>query len=94
MFFFNYNYYFDLKTTSKSDFNLKRTNMKDYSTKNIIRGKIISIREFESFALVCVKAGENFISRISLAAVRKLGLNVGDEIFLMIKSNSIKVLNG
>ena len=65
----------------------------DTSVQNIIRGKVISIREFESFALVTVKAGENFISRISLAAVRKLGLNVGDEIFLMIKSNSIKVLN-
>lgn len=66
----------------------------DTSVQNIIRGEIVSINEFESFALVCVKAGENFLSRISLAAARNLELNVGEEIFMMIKSNSIKVLNG
>ena len=66
----------------------------DTSVQNIIRGEIVSINEFESFALVCVKAGENFLSRISLAAARNLELNVGEELFMMIKSNSIKVLNG
>jgi len=72
---------------------LSKTPTFDTSVQNIIRGKIISISEFESFFLVCVNAGENFLSRISLAAARKLELNVGDEIFMMIKSNSIKVLS-
>ncbi len=78
---------------SSNEIILSKIKTFDTSVQNIIQGKIISIKEFQNFALVCVEAGGRYLSRISLASARKLDLKVGGEIFMMIKSNSIKILS-
>ena len=63
------------------------------SARNILKGRIKAIHQTESNVLLYADAGAPFLVEITPDAVKALGLQNGQEIFLVIKSNSIVVLD-
>jgi len=63
------------------------------SARNKLRGKILSITQnnINSEVVIDLGEGQNIASIITTGAVKKLGLNKGDEAFAFIKSNDIMI---
>ena len=64
------------------------------STRNVIKGKVIEVKESTVAAKVRVDIGGGNIisSTITVDAVRDLGLKVGDEVFALIKASSVMIM--
>ena len=63
------------------------------STRNVIKGKVVEVKEGQVAAKVKVDiGGGNFItSTITVDAVRELDLKVGDEVCALIKASSVMI---
>jgi molybdopterin-binding protein len=61
------------------------------STRNIIKGKVIDLKEGMIAAKVKVDigAGNVITSTITVEAVKELGIKVGDEVSVLIKASSV-----
>jgi molybdopterin-binding protein len=64
------------------------------STRNVIKGKVVEVKEGEVAAKVRVDIGGGNIisSTITVDAVRELGLKAGDEVFALIKASSVMIM--
>jgi molybdopterin-binding protein len=64
------------------------------STRNVIKGKIIEVKEGAVAAKIRVDIGGGNIitSTITVDAVRELALRVGDEVFTLIKASSVMIM--
>ena len=62
------------------------------SARNVFRAKILEVHSLGSRVLVYVSTGETIIVEISPEALEKLAFQPGQEVFLVIKSSSIMVL--
>ncbi len=62
------------------------------SASNVLEGAIRKIDAVDGEAMLRVVAGEEFLVRITSAAVKRLGLKAGAPIFLIIKARSFRVL--
>jgi len=65
---------------------------KGISARNILKGTINSFERVENGVLVEAFAGSPLFTKISLEAKSNLGLKVGKQVFLIIKSSAINVL--
>lgn len=63
------------------------------SARNIIRGVVTEIHELGPRVLVYTDVGERIVVEITQPALRDLGLHVGSNVHLIIKTNSIVVLD-
>jgi molybdopterin-binding protein len=62
------------------------------SARNQLPGKVASIRLGEVMAEVVVRVGENeIVSVITRGSVEELGLTVGDEVTVVIKSTEVMI---
>ncbi len=61
------------------------------STRNVIKGKVVNVKEGMIMAKVKVDvgAGNVLTSLISLEAVKELNIKVGEEIHVLIKATSV-----
>ena len=61
------------------------------STRNVIKGKVVDVKEGMIMAKVKVDvgAGNVLTSLISLEAVKELNIKVGEEIHVLIKATSV-----
>ena len=64
------------------------------SARNIIRSTIDEIHILGSRALIYADAGTRVVAEITLSALRDLELREGQQVYLIIKTNSIMVLDG
>jgi molybdopterin-binding protein len=64
------------------------------STRNVIKGKVVEVKEGTVAAKVRVDigGGNTILSTITVDAVRELGLKVGDEVFALIKASSVMIM--
>jgi molybdopterin-binding protein len=64
------------------------------STRNVIRGKVVEVKEGPIAAKVKVDIGGGNIitSTITADAVRDLALEEGDEVFALIKASSVMIM--
>jgi molybdate transport system ATP-binding protein len=62
------------------------------SARNIIRGTVTKVLDQKHNVVVAIDLGTQLLAEISRAASTALGIKPGREVFLIIKSNSIKVL--
>lgn len=63
------------------------------STRNILKGKVVDVKEGQVAAKVKVDIGGGNIitSTITVEAVRDLGINVGDNVSVLIKASSVMI---
>lgn len=61
------------------------------SAGNVIGGTIRSVELIAGQAILTVLAGEDFYVRLTAAAVERLGLHEGDQVFLIMKTRSFHV---
>ena len=63
------------------------------STRNVIKGKVVEVKEGQVAAKVKVDIGGGNVltSTITVDAVRDLGLKAGDEVFALIKASSVMI---
>jgi len=61
------------------------------SARNVLKGKVTGIRMRNGSVEVLLDAGEEFISRITEGSLKKLGLHLGMELYLLIKAEAIKM---
>jgi molybdopterin-binding protein len=64
---------------------------KSTSARNVLWGKISGIRMRNGAVDVTIDAGEEFTSRITEKSLKELGLQLGMEIYLLIKAGAIRV---
>jgi molybdopterin-binding protein len=64
------------------------------STRNVIKGKVVEVKEGAVAAKVKVDIGGGNIitSTITVDAVRDLALKQGDEVFTLIKASSVMIM--
>ena len=62
------------------------------SAGNVLPGTIRSIEPVDGEALITVAAGDEFIVRLTSAAILRLGLTVNSPVFLIIKTRAFRVL--
>ncbi|SPF49211.1 putative molybdenum-pterin-binding protein [Syntrophobacter sp. SbD1] len=64
------------------------------STRNIIHGKVVEVKEGAVAAKVKVDIGGGNIitSTITVDAVRDLTLKVGDEVYALVKASSVMIM--
>jgi molybdate transport system ATP-binding protein len=62
------------------------------SAGNVLQGTIRSIDVIDGQAMLSVVAGEEFYVRLTGAAVDRLGLREGDDVFLIMKTRSFRLL--
>jgi molybdopterin-binding protein len=64
------------------------------STRNVIKGKVIEVKEGPIAAKVRVDIGGGNIitSTITVDAVRDLALKVGDEAYVLIKASNVMIM--
>lgn len=76
--------------TKLYEYEERRNNMK-ISARNQIKGKIVNIQEGAVNAIVTldIGGGNKLTSTISIAAVKELGLKVGEEAYAVIKATSV-----
>ena len=63
------------------------------STRNIIKGKVVDIKEGQVAAKVKMDIGGGNVitSTITVEAVKELGLKTGDEVYALIKASSVMI---
>lgn len=63
------------------------------STRNVIKGKVVEVKEGQVAAKVKVEIGGGNVltSTITVDAVKDLGLKVGDEVSVLIKASSVMI---
>ena len=63
------------------------------STRNVIKGKVVDVKEGQVAARVKVDigGGNTLTSTITVDAVHDLGLKVGDEVSALIKASSVMI---
>jgi tungstate transport system ATP-binding protein len=61
------------------------------SARNVLRGTVTGIRMRNGSVEVLLDAGEEFVSRITEGSMKKLGLHLGTELYLLIKAEAIKL---
>ncbi|MEX2524667.1 MAG: ATP-binding cassette domain-containing protein [Gammaproteobacteria bacterium] len=59
------------------------------SMRNRYRGRITALSEEQGFINVTIQAGEMFQASVTPAALRELGLHIGDEIWVSFKSTAV-----
>ncbi len=66
------------------------------STRNVIKGKVLEVKEGQVAAKVKVDIGGGNIltSTITVDAVKDLGLKAGDEVHALIKASSVMIMKG
>jgi len=62
------------------------------SAANVLPGTIRSIEPVDGEALITVSAGDEFVVRLTSAAILRLGLSAHSPVFLIIKTRSFRVL--
>ncbi len=64
------------------------------STRNVIKGKIVEVKEGAVAAKIKVDIGGGNVitSTITVEAVRELALKQGDEVFALIKASSVMIM--
>ena len=64
------------------------------STRNVIKGKVVEVKEGTVAAKVRVDIGGGNIisSTITVDAVRELALKVGDEVHALVKASSVMIM--
>ncbi len=64
------------------------------STRNVIKGKVVEVKEGAVAAKVKVDIGGGNIitSTITVDAVKELALRAGDEVFALIKASSVMIM--
>ena len=62
------------------------------SAANVLPGTIRSIEPLAGEALITVAAGDEFVVRLTSAAILRLGLRLNSPVFLIIKTRSFRVL--
>jgi molybdopterin-binding protein len=64
------------------------------STRNVIKGKVVEVKEGAVAAKVRIDIGGGNIltSTITVDAVRELAIREGDEVFALIKASSVMVM--
>jgi len=67
-----------------------------FSTRNVIKGKVIEVKEGAVAAKVKldIGGGNTITSTITVDAVRDLALKVGDEVSALIKASSVMIGKG
>ncbi|MHA2217119.1 MAG: ABC transporter ATP-binding protein [Candidatus Hodarchaeales archaeon] len=66
---------------------------KKTSVRNTFKGKIENIRELGNICHVFVNCGsEKFLTTITILSKKKLGLNIGSEVFINFKATDVKLL--
>ncbi|HOI94473.1 MAG TPA: TOBE domain-containing protein [Syntrophobacter fumaroxidans] len=63
------------------------------STRNVIKGKVVEVKEGQVAAKVKVDIGGGNIitSTITVDAVKDLGLKAGDQVYVLIKATSVMI---
>ena len=63
------------------------------STRNVIKGKVVEVKEGQVAARVKVDIGGGNIvsSQITVDAVKDLGLKAGDQVVVLIKATSVMI---
>jgi len=63
------------------------------STRNVIKGKVVDIKEGAVAAKVKVDIGGGNVltSTITVEAVKELGLKTGDQVYALIKASSVMI---
>lgn len=61
------------------------------SARNTLRGKITGIAERNGSVQITVEAGEIFTSRITRESFQEMGLNLGSEVSLIFKTESVRL---
>ncbi|MFV1957186.1 MAG: ABC transporter ATP-binding protein [bacterium] len=61
------------------------------SARNTLRGRITKVQERNGSVEVTVNAGETLTSRITRESFQKMGLNLGSEVSLIFKTESVKI---
>lgn len=64
------------------------------STRNVIKGKIVEVKEGAVAAKIKVDIGGGNVitSTITVEAVKELALKQGDEVFALIKASSVMIM--
>jgi molybdopterin-binding protein len=64
------------------------------STRNVIKGKVVEVKEGAVAAKVKVDIGGGNVitSTITVDAVKELALRAGDEVFALIKASSVMIM--
>ena len=62
------------------------------SAGNVLSGKIRRVQPVDGEALITVMAGDEFVIRLTSAAIQRLGLRLDTPVFLIIKTRSFRVL--
>jgi molybdopterin-binding protein len=72
---------------------LEQEDIMKLSTRNVIKGRVVEVKEGQVAAKVKVDiGGGNFItSTITVDAVRELELKVGDDVCALIKASSVMI---
>jgi len=63
------------------------------STRNVIKGKVVEVKEGQVAAKVKLDIGGGNIitSAITVDAVKELGIKVGDQVYALIKATSVMI---
>jgi len=63
------------------------------STRNVIKGKVVEVKEGQVAAKVKVDIGGGNIitSAITVDAVKDLGIKAGDQVYVLIKATSVMI---
>jgi len=61
------------------------------SARNVIKGTVTGVRMRNGSVEIKVNAGEEFTSRITQASLEKLGCRLGQELYLLIKAEAVKL---
>jgi molybdopterin-binding protein len=72
---------------------IKEPDMK-LSTRNVIKGKVVEVKEGAVAAKVKVDIGGGNVltSTITVEAVKELAIREGDEVFALIKASSVMIM--
>jgi molybdate transport system ATP-binding protein len=73
------------------DIILARERVEGLSVRNTLEGRVLEISDVESKELVYVDVGHRLAAKVTHEAVAALGLQVGDRIYCLIKTHSIRI---
>jgi tungstate transport system ATP-binding protein len=68
------------------------TNPLSSSARNVFKGKIVSVSDFESVVKLRVDAGREFVVQITKRSFVEMRLNVGSPVFLTFKASSVHLI--
>ena len=73
------------------DIILARERVEGLSARNSLQGRVLEISDVASKELVYVDVGRRLAAKVTPEAVTALGLQVGDRVYCLIKTHSIRI---